>query len=588
VPRRVLRYVLSVDAGKKPQIQPVNKKPATPAYKAPPTAVAAPIKRPTPLPIPIKKPAVTITVTPILEEPSKIEPALRIISEESGVAISDLTDDCVFADIGIDSLLSLVITSRFREELGLDIGLDDMFTNYPVVKDLREFLVPDAEDSSIGSQTPALGRVEIIAPTLPDEDIIQTVDIVVDADFDSALAIISEESGVAISDLTDDCIFSDLGIDSLLSLVIVSRFREELALDMEMESVFTDYPTVKDLKCLLATGGSGDTTRTPSPGIFSSDEASSSESEVEEETPCLVPAATSVILQGTPKTAQRTLFLFPDGAGSATSYSSIPRVDTQTALIGLNSPYYRNPAAFKCTVDALIASYITELRRRQPYGPYNLGGWSAGGILAYRAAQSLIESGEVVKNLILIDSPVPTKGLDRLPQHFYDFCNKVHLFGEKPGNAPTSTAAAVAAAAAPEWLVPHFNATIDTLHSYHAKPLSRGRTPDRTSLIWACDTVMDGIAVPKMPPHPDDTEGMKFLTEPRTDFSPCGWETLLPGGEVSVHKATGANHFTMMVSSLTPSRGTSTYDMYSLLTCLCTQKGDYAPKLRDFIHTALA
>ena len=322
---------------------------------------------------------------------------------------------------------------------------------------------------------------------------------------------------------------------------------------MELESVFVDCPTVKDLRSFLA-GTSQNMTRTPSPGPDSSDEESpgeisssvtSKDSDSEQETELKqsripVPAASSVILQGSTKAAQTTLFLFPDGAGSATSYSGIPQVDGQTAVIGLNSPYYRNPAAFKCTVDDLIESYITELRRRQRQGPYHLGGWSAGGILAYRAAQSLIQVGETVQNLILIDSPVPTKGLDRLPQHFYDFCNKVHLFGQRK---PTG-----AAAAPPEWLVPHFNATIDTLHDYHAVPLPNGKAP-KTSLIWACDSVMNGKNIPKMPPHPDDTEGMKFLTEPRTDFSGCGWEKLVPGVEMRVHKAVGANHFSMMVSS---------------------------------------
>ena len=46
--------------------------------------------------------------------------ALQIISEESGRAVADLTDDVVSADMGIDSLLSLIIVSGFHEKLGLD------------------------------------------------------------------------------------------------------------------------------------------------------------------------------------------------------------------------------------------------------------------------------------------------------------------------------------------------------------------------------------------------------------------------------------------------------------------------------------
>lgn len=46
--------------------------------------------------------------------------ALQIISEEAGISVADLIDDVVFPDMDIDLLLSLVIVSRFREELGLD------------------------------------------------------------------------------------------------------------------------------------------------------------------------------------------------------------------------------------------------------------------------------------------------------------------------------------------------------------------------------------------------------------------------------------------------------------------------------------
>jgi naphtho-gamma-pyrone polyketide synthase len=50
-----------------------------------------------------------------------------------------------------------------------------------------------------------------------------------------------------------------------------------------------------------------------------------------------VPPATSVLLQGNPRTATRKLFLFPDGSGSATSYVSIPPIAADKLCVyGLN------------------------------------------------------------------------------------------------------------------------------------------------------------------------------------------------------------------------------------------------------------
>ncbi|PLB48450.1 conidial pigment polyketide synthase PksP/Alb1 [Aspergillus steynii IBT 23096] len=576
VPRRVLRFFLTVDGVKPPRGQPQPKANAAPASK--PSMPSAPAVSP-------KTTAVNVPAPATKSKPSLAEPAMKIISEESGVSMSDLTDDAVFADIGIDSLLALVINSRFREELNLDLEFDDIFTRYTCVKELKGFLGqyggsedPAPSDSlfeepravrdampEIPQQAPALSATENVATSLYDS-----------AAFDAALGIISEESGLALSDLTDDCVFADIGIDSLLSLVIVSRFREELELDMEMDSIHTEYPTVKDLKALFKSGRSGSesesesTCPTPSVQLDRSDpensgtpsSATSQDSDSEPDAAPLkkehapVPAATSVLLQGIPKFAEKVLFLFPDGAGSATSYSGIPRLGSKVAVIGLNSPYYKIPELFKCTLDGLIDSYINEVRRRQPTGPYHLGGWSAGGILAYRAAQKLINAGETVQSLLLIDSPVP-KGLDRLPQHFYDYCNKLQLFGQ-----PTTPGSGGAAAKPPAWLVPHFNATIDTLHEYFATPLPEGKTP-RTSIIWASESVMDGKKIPKMPPHPDDTEGMKFLTEARTDFGANGWEALFPGGTINLDRTDGTNHFEMM-------------------------RGEHGAKLAEFIGQALA
>ena len=492
---------------------------------------------------------------------SLVASALKIISEESGVALAELEDACVFADMGLDSLLSLVITSRFREELPVDVPVEGFFVTYPTVAELRTYL--GQHESSQAPQSTVLPVVVAPVPAmtiaLPQAVVPQASSSV---NWTTALSIISEESGISIAELTDDCVFADMGIDSLLSLVIVSRFSEELEMDIALESIFTDYPTVGEIKVLFLSDqpSSDETSSSPSSidgnnatpssetsGFFQEDES------IQKPTRAPVPQTTSVVLQGSPSKTDKTLFLFPDGAGSATSYAGIPRVDSTVCVVGLNSPYHRQPHLFDCTVDDLIKSYIVEIRRRQPTGPYYFGGWSAGGILAYRATQMMMEEfHETVASLVLIDSPVP-HGLDRLPQHFYDYCNKVHLFGGHDGKT----------AKAPEWLVPHFNATIDTLHEYHASPLLQldGQTP-RVSMIWACDSVMDGADIPRPPSCPEDTEGMKFLTEARTDFSDNGWGVLFPSSAPRIERAHGANHFTMM-------------------------RGEFAPKLASFIRESL-
>lgn len=55
-------------------------------------------------------------------------------------------------------------------------------------------------------------------------------------------------------------------------------------------------------------------------------------------------------------------------------------------------------------IEAMAACYIQEMRSRQPEGPYFLGGYSMGGIVAYEMAQQLHAQGQKVALLVLFDT----------------------------------------------------------------------------------------------------------------------------------------------------------------------------------------
>jgi thioesterase domain-containing protein len=52
----------------------------------------------------------------------------------------------------------------------------------------------------------------------------------------------------------------------------------------------------------------------------------------------------------------------------------------------------------------MAATYVEQLRERQPRGPYLLGGWSLGGMVAWEMARQLEERGEHVSLLVLLDT----------------------------------------------------------------------------------------------------------------------------------------------------------------------------------------
>ena len=496
----------------------------------------------------------TAALSAISSAESPFGKILNVVSEESGVDMGNFGNDTKWTEIGVDSLLFLQINSRIREEIDIDTNTDDLLLRFRTVGELRNFF-GSACDVAVQPKIEIVhnvieGAVETPAPasslsqTQPESATPDTA-----PKFEETLAIISDVTGIATEDLTDDAIFADIGVDSLMSLMLTSRLRDELDVDVENENFWARFHSVGDLRSFLCDSSDGE--KTPSSSGSSSidstiatspttsEAALTEHSDTSEVSPnrCLVPSASSVILQGSIKKARTVLFFFPDGAGSATSYSSVPAVAPDVALVGINSPYYRDPDNFKCTIDELIDAYLDEVRRRQPTGPYHFAGWSAGGMLAYHATYRAIMSGEEVEHLILIDSPVP-KGLDHLPQHFYEFLSNHQLFGHAT-NSGTATPP-------PNWLFPHFNATIDILHDFVAKPLPEGTAP-KISLMWAGQGVLESLKV-ELAAHPDDTEGMKFLTTKHSSFSGNGWEALFPGERLHISVAEGANHFSMMVS----------------------------------------
>jgi thioesterase domain-containing protein len=58
-------------------------------------------------------------------------------------------------------------------------------------------------------------------------------------------------------------------------------------------------------------------------------------------------------------------------------------------------------------MEEIASATLANLRRVQPTGPYRLGGYSFGGLLAYEAAQQLVAAGETVSLLAIYDVFTP-------------------------------------------------------------------------------------------------------------------------------------------------------------------------------------
>jgi thioesterase domain-containing protein/acyl carrier protein len=103
-------------------------------------------------------------------------------------------------------------------------------------------------------------------------------------------------------------------------------------------------------------------------------------------------------------------FAHPSG-GNILCYAELARhMGTDQPIYGLQAQGLDKERTPHTTIEEMAAYYVSMLRTAQPEGPYILGGWSMGGIVAFEMAQQLKQQGQEVAKLALIDVLAPATG----------------------------------------------------------------------------------------------------------------------------------------------------------------------------------
>jgi polyketide synthase PksM len=76
-------------------------------------------------------------------------------------------------------------------------------------------------------------------------------------------------------------------------------------------------------------------------------------------------------------------------------------------LYGFAAPGLNSDAPFFHSLEAMAAAYLRDIREQQPIGPYLIGGYSMGGVVAFEMARQLEALGEKTGLLVLIDAFAP-------------------------------------------------------------------------------------------------------------------------------------------------------------------------------------
>jgi len=493
---------------------------------------------------------------------SVIGEVMDILAKEIGCGLDELADNIAFTDLGVDSLMSLTVSGRIREEMDLDLD-SNAFVDFPTIGAFKGYLAQfetpgrkesvssqDSDDDSDGESPEIESDSNVTTP--PDDS--ETGSVKGDAPAGSHEELrnivrntIAAEMAVEVDEIMAAPDLANLGMDSLMSLSILGTLREKTGLTISSD-LFVNNPSLRDVERALGIVDAPKKAAAPAKPAPSKAVAAAPKHPrigLEEPAPPKPPRpshivdaypnrkASSVLLSGSHRTANKHLFMIPDGSGSATSYTEIADVGGEWAVWGLFSPFMKTPEEYKCGVYGMAAKFIEEMKRRQPKGPYSVAGWSAGGVIAYEIVNQLTKAGESVEHLLIIDAPCPVT-IEPLPQGLHAWFASIGLLGDGDDKK------------IPSWLLPHFAASVTALSNYDAEPIPKDKCPKVTA-IWCEDGVCKGPSDPRPEPYPKGHA--LFLLDNRTDFGPNRWDEYLDIDKMTFRHMPG-NHFSMMHDDL--------------------------------------
>jgi thioesterase domain-containing protein/ketosteroid isomerase-like protein len=105
----------------------------------------------------------------------------------------------------------------------------------------------------------------------------------------------------------------------------------------------------------------------------------------------------------------------PIGGGALCYEPLVKALDPERPFFGIQAPTLEDIEARPSSVEEMAARYVDAVQRAQPKGPYLLGGWSFGGVVAIEMARRLKRDGKAVAQLVLFDVTLsPGAGMELL------------------------------------------------------------------------------------------------------------------------------------------------------------------------------
>ncbi|MDJ0728292.1 MAG: amino acid adenylation domain-containing protein [Prochloraceae cyanobacterium] len=169
--------------------------------------------------------------------------------------------------------------------------------------------------------------------------------------------------------------FFDLGGHSLLAINLMSQIQQQFNKKLPLATLFTDR-TIEDLA-----------KRIDNKKDFT---------------------ANSPLIPIQPLGNKEPFFCVHPAGGHVLCYVKLSGyLGSDRPFYGLQAQGFNSGETALNTVEEMASAYVKAIREFKPEGPYQIGGWSFGGVVAYEVAQQLQKQGQEVSLLALLDSYMP-------------------------------------------------------------------------------------------------------------------------------------------------------------------------------------
>jgi acyl transferase domain-containing protein len=197
--------------------------------------------------------------------------------------------------------------------------------------------------------------------------------------------------------LTSQSDFFQLGGQSLTAVRLLARIKQTYGAELSSAVIF-EAPTIEKLARLIRNGST--------PAVLLKSAGRVVWTAGAEAQPNRVHSAPKIaeLRQGSP----RSFFFVHDGEGETLLYLNLARrMPGDLGVYAIEPRRLARVPLGHATIEEMAASYIEQVREKQPQGPYLLSGLCAGGTIAYEMASQLDRAGERVELLVLLDAAMP-------------------------------------------------------------------------------------------------------------------------------------------------------------------------------------